>query len=107
VSASALPSMGECRHRRRVWLAVVGWSFTLFSSVRVLAYLPTILAIHESGDATQHSLWTWGTWLGANLSMACWLYENNGQRANRAVTVNLGNALMCGATLLVILWYRN
>lgn len=106
MSASVLASMAGCRSRRRVWLAVVGWSFTLFSSVRVLAYLPTILAIQETGNATQHSLWTWGTWLGANLSMACWLYENNGQRVDRAVAVNLGNALMCAVTLLVILWYR-
>ena len=33
------------------------------------AYLPTIWAIHRSADSSQHSLWTWCTWLGANLTM--------------------------------------
>lgn len=29
--------------------------------------------------------------------MAAWLSEHNGQRINRAVTVNIGNAAMCVA----------
>ena len=37
-----------------VYLAALTWLFTLFNSVRVLAYLPTLLAIYTSGDSSQH-----------------------------------------------------
>lgn len=91
---------------RALYLSVLGWAFTLFNSVRVFSYVPTLMAIHASGDSSQHSLWTWCTWLGANLTMAMWLYEHNEQRVSRAVAVNLGNSAMCGATVLLIAWHR-
>jgi len=91
---------------RERYLAVLGWAFTLFNSVRVVAYLPTVWAIFQSGDSSQHSLWTWCTWLGANLTMALWLRERNGGRFCRAAAVNLGNASMCSLTLGLILWFR-
>lgn len=91
---------------RKAYLAALTWAFTLFNSVRVLSYLPTLLAIHTSGDSSQHSLWTWLTWLGANVTMAAWLHEQNGQRADRAVIVNVSNACMCLATVAVIVAYR-
>jgi len=59
------------------YLAVLTWLFTLFNSVRVLAYLPTLLAVFNSGDSSQHSLLTWLTWVGANATMAAWLFEHN------------------------------
>lgn len=90
-------------HRaRRAYLAALTWAFTLFNSVRMLSYLPTMWAIYGSGDSSQHSLWTWLTWLGANVTMAAWLYEQNGRRVGRAVIVNLGNATMCAATVMLI-----
>jgi hypothetical protein len=92
--------------RRQVYLTLLTWSFTFFSSARILAYLPTLWAIHTSGDASQHSLWTWLTWLGSNLTMAAWLYEQAGQRLGRAVLVNLCNAFMCAAVVAVIAMYR-
>lgn len=91
---------------RRIYLRVLTWAFTLFNTVRVFAYLPTLWAIHASADSSQHSLWTWLTWLGANVTMAAWLYESNGGRMNRAVLVNIGNAAMCVATVVVIVGYR-
>ena len=91
---------------RARYLVLLTWGFTFFSSVRVLSYLPTLWAIHTSGDSGQHSLLTWSTWLGANLTMAAWLHEHNGRRANRAVAVNLANALMCALTVALIAWYR-
>jgi hypothetical protein len=91
---------------RRHYLAVLTWAFTLFSAVRVFTYLPTMWAIQASGDSGQHSLWTWLTWSGANLTMAAWLYEHSGQRLNRAVGVNLGNAAMCLATTGLIVAQR-
>jgi hypothetical protein len=101
-AAPALPALSA----REVYLALLSWAFTLFNSVRVLSYLPTLWAIHQSGDSSQHSLVTWLTWLGANVTMALWLYEHNGQRCNRAVMVNVGNAVMCLATSVLIGWHR-
>lgn len=93
------------RHAR--YLLVLGWAFAGFNAIRVLAYLPTLWAIHTSADSSQHSLWTWLTWLGANATMAAWLYENNGRRINKAVLVNASNTCMCLAVTLVILLHRN
>jgi hypothetical protein len=86
--------------------AVLTALFTLFNSVRVLAYLPTLLAIFSSGDSSQHSLLTWTTWVGANATMAAWLYEHNGRRLNRAIAVNICNSLMCLAASILIVAYR-
>ena len=91
---------------RRLYLRVLTWTFTLFNSVRVLAYAPTMWAIYASGDSSQHSLWTWITWAGANATMAAWLYEQNHQCINRAIAVNLGNATMCLGTVVLIVFYR-
>jgi hypothetical protein len=91
---------------RQTYLTLLTWAFTLFNSVRVFSYLPTLWAIHASGDSSQHSLITWLTWLGANVTMALWLYEHNGQRCNRAVMVNISNAVMCLATSALIAWHR-
>lgn len=94
-------------HRpRSLYLWALTWAFTLFNSVRVLAYLPTLWAIHHSGDSSQHSLWTWCTWLGANLTMAAWLHESNGRRVSRAVVVNACNATMCLLTVALIVGHR-
>ena len=97
----------QTRRARTAYLAALTWAFTLFNSVRTLAYLPTMWAIWASGDSSQHSLWTWCTWLGANATMAAWLYEHNGQRGNRAVVVNIGNATMCAATVVLIAAHRS
>jgi hypothetical protein len=91
---------------RAAYLRILTFTFALFSSVRVLAYLPTIWAIHQTGDSSQHSIWTWLTWAGANVTMAAWLYEENGQRPNRAIIVSLCNAAMCAATTALIAFHR-
>ncbi|HMN80728.1 MAG TPA: hypothetical protein PKA20_12445 [Burkholderiaceae bacterium] len=91
---------------RSLYLQALAWAFAVFSSIRMVAYLPTMWSIHLSGDSSQHSLLTWLTWTGANMTMAAWLYEHNGQHVDRAILVNLGNALMCGASSMLIVWYR-
>lgn len=91
---------------RARYLAVLGWSFALFSAARMVVYLPTIWAIWSSGDSQQHSLLTWLTWTGANLTMAAWLYEQEGQRVTRSVAVNACNAGMCVATSVLIIALR-
>jgi hypothetical protein len=89
------------------YVTVLTWMFTLFNSVRVLAYLPTLLAIFVSRDSSQHSLLTWITWVGANATMAAWLYEHNGRRLNRAIVANVCNSLMCLVTTVLIVAYRH
>lgn len=92
--------------RRELYQVLLGWSFMLFSSARIVAYLPTLWAIHASADASQHSLWTWLIWSGSNLTMAAWLYEQRGPRPTRAIDVCFVNALMCAAVAALIAWYR-
>lgn len=94
------------RDGHRLYILLLGWAFTCTNLARAVSYLPTIWAIHASGRSDQHSLLTWLCWLGANLTMAAWLFERNGRRFDGAVGVNGANALLCGVTLLVILWYR-
>lgn len=100
VSITALPQSST------TYVLVLTWLFTLFNSVRVLAYLPTLWAIFTSGDSSQHSLLTWATWVGANATMAAWLYEHNGRCLNRAIAVNICNMLMCLTTSVLIVVYR-
>jgi hypothetical protein len=102
MQALARPS-GAARTR---YLQVLTWAFTLFSTVRVAAYVPTMWSIWQSERSDQHSLLTWLTWVGANATMAAWLYEHNGARADRVVLVNLCNAVMCLATAVLIVWFR-
>ena len=91
---------------RAIYLQLLTWAFTLFNTARLFCYLPTMLAIHASGDSSQHSLWTWLTWAGANVTRAAWLYEKDGQRFTSAMWVNCGNATMCAATVTLIVAYR-
>ena len=91
---------------RRWYLRVLTWAFLLLTGARLAAYMPTVWAILQTRDSRQHSLWTWLTWVGANLTMAAWLYEHNGQRMDKAIGVSLANAAACGLTTAVILWFR-
>ncbi len=98
--------LGPEKAARASYTTVLAWAFTVFNSLRLVAYLPTQWVIVGSGDSSQHSLWTWVTWTGANLTMAAWLYEQNAQRLDRAVALNLFNGLMCLATVGLILYFR-
>lgn len=99
----ALAPAGGARSR---YMAVLTWAFTLFNPLRAIAYLPTLWAIQASDDASQHSLFTWLTWLGANLRMGAWLYDHSGRRVTRAVLVNACNATICAAICAVIAQVR-
>jgi hypothetical protein len=99
--AAAQPSIPRINRLRGL-----GTWFTLFSAARVLAYLPTIWAVQRSGDSSQHSLWTWLIWVGANVTMAAWMYEVNGQRVDRVTVLAMANAVLCTLTTAVIAWHR-
>lgn len=66
----ASPAKGDRRPWRTHYLVGLTWAFTLLNSARFLSYLPTLWALTQSGDSSQHSLWTWGMWAGANVTMA-------------------------------------
>lgn len=102
----SLQTPRPARFRREHYLLLLGWAFAFFNSLRLVSYLPTLALIVEQQNSNQHSLLTWCTWLGANLTMAGWLHEHNGRRCNRAVAVSLVNAAMCAATAALILWFR-
>lgn len=101
-----LAMVGSAGGRRSLYLVALTWCFTFFNTARVLAYLPTVMAIVQHRDSTQHSLFTWLTWLGANITMAAWLFEQNGARLNRAIAVNVANACRCLSTAAVIVAFR-
>jgi hypothetical protein len=103
---SQLAAAASAGERRSSYLIVLTWCFMFFNTARVLAYLPTVMTIVQHGDSTQHSLWTWLTWMGANVTMAAWLFEHNGARMNRAIAVSVANAAMCLATSSVIVAVR-
>lgn len=106
LAASVRPDTGAPSMQRQVYLVLLAWSFNVFNSVRVFAYLPNLMTIHHSGDSSQHSLWTWLILAGANATMSAWLYEHNGQQMNKAIAVSIGNAAMCAMTAVVIAAYR-
>ena len=91
---------------RATYRRLLAWSFALFNSIRTLSYLPTLWALHESGQSDQHSLLTWLSWTGANATMAAWLYEQRDRRVDRVIVVTLCNAVMCLVTSATIVWYR-
>lgn len=81
----------------------LGFAFALSHSLRLLAYLPVIATLQASGDASQHSLLTWLTWLFANLTMAGWNFEQNGHRVDRGVLLSIGSAVMCTVVVVQII----
>lgn len=98
----AAPESGNLERYR----AALTWAFTFFSAVRVLSYLPTMWTLWQSGDSSQHSLWTWCARFCANLTMSLWLIDRIGARIDRAAWVNLGNAVMCLAVIVLIVVER-
>jgi hypothetical protein len=104
--AAAAQSRAACRPTMSRRLALIAAAFAFFNSLRVFGYLPTLLAIQSSGQADQHSLFTWVIFAGANTTMALWLHEQNGGRIDRAVAVNAVNAVMCTAIAACVAWFR-
>jgi len=90
------------RHYRRL----LGWAFAGLGTLRVLSYGPTLVTIWQQRDSSQHSVLTWATWLGAHLTMAAWLHEQEAGAARGTVAVCLANALMCALTLGLVLAFR-
>lgn len=85
------------------FLTVLTWIVVLLGSARLLAYLPALQAISASVDAAEHSLLTWLVWTGSSASMAMWLYERNARRISIIIALNMGNALLCTLTTVLVI----
>lgn len=92
-----MPRVGE------LYQARLGGAFARFNSLRLFTCLPTILAIVANGSSGQQSLLTW---VGANATMAAWLFERNERRLDKTVLPNIRHAAMCLITGLVIVGRR-
>jgi hypothetical protein len=98
-------SLATGASRRPLYPMLLAWAFSGFSTLRLFAYLPAMAAIWQQGDSSQHSLLTWCAWLGGNLTMALWLREQH-HGMTGAAWVSAANAVMCAATLALILAFR-
>ena len=93
--------------RWRAWyLRGLTWAFMVLTTARLLGDPPAGLAMLQTRGSRNHSVWTWLIWVGANLSIALWMYENNGHQMDKAIGVSLANAVACGAAAAGIVWCR-
>ena len=92
--------------KRQVYRKLLNGATSLFGGIRVFTYVPTIMTLMASSDSSQYNISTWLLWLVANATISASIYEYNGRRMDRLVIINALNALMCGVTTLVILYYR-
>jgi hypothetical protein len=80
--------------------------FTFFNSLRFLAYVPQIAkAMKDQSGAEAISFGTWGLFLASHASAMAYAIENQGDWT--MASVFLGNALGCGAILLIAAWKRS
>ena len=91
---------------RDAYMSMLTRSAMLMGGIRALTYIPTILTLMASANSSQHSVWTWASWILANITMIMLLYERNGRKADSVILIQLANTIMCIVTTAVILWYR-
>src|SRR5216684_4595145 len=77
--------------------------FTFCNSLRFLAYIPQIAkVIRDQSGAEAISFGTWGLVLASHASATAYALENQGDLT--MASMFLGNALGCGAILLIAAW---
>jgi hypothetical protein len=80
--------------------------FTVFNSLRFLAYVPQIAkAIKDQSGAEAISFGTWSLFLASHASALAYAIENQGDW--KMASVFLSNALGCGTILLIAAWKRS
>ena len=81
-------------------------AFTLCNSLRVVAYVPQIVkAARDGGGAQAISFGTWGLFLVSHASATAYSLVNKDDWT--MASVFLGNALGCGAIILIAAWKRS
>ena len=80
--------------------------FTLFNSLRFLAYVPQIAkAAKDQSGAEAISFGTWALFLASHASAMAYAIENQGDW--KMASLFLSNALGCSAILLIAAWKRS
>ena len=80
-------------------------AFTLANGLRVVAYLPQIArAVRDRNGAEAISFGTWGLFLVSHASATAYALVNQNDRT--MAFMFLGNAVGCGAILLITAWRR-
>jgi hypothetical protein len=81
-------------------------AFTLCNSLRVVAYVPQIVkAAGDRGGAQAISFGTWGLFLVSHASAMAYALVN--KKDWMMASVFLGNAIGCGAILMIAVWKRS
>jgi hypothetical protein len=79
--------------------------FLIFNGLRIMLYLPQLRSCWtDRHGCPTINLWTWCSWIGANLSTALYMWIFLGDCWG--LLLNLGNASMCLATVAVTLMKR-
>ncbi len=88
---------------RTVYMTCLSWSCFFWNGARILTYLPSIrLLLKPGASAEHHSLMSWLCWTLSNATTALYLLEMDGGSVGMLVVLNIGNTVMCAATLLLI-----
>jgi hypothetical protein len=85
--------------------ALVALCFVVFNAARTLLYIPQLLICwRDDCGCPTISLWTWSSWIFANASTGLYMWMFLGDVWG--LVLNLGNAAMCAATVVVTLVKR-
>jgi hypothetical protein len=79
---------------------LVALCFLLFNAVRLLLYVPQLVTCcRDAGGCASINLCTWTSWIVANAStgLYMWIFLDDVW----GLALNVGNALMCSATVAV------
>jgi hypothetical protein len=85
--------------------ALVALCFVGFNAVRILLYLPQLLTCYrDEAGCRGINVFTWSSWIGANTAtgLYMWIFLDDAW----GLLLNLGNALMCAATVAVTVTKR-
>ena len=81
-------------------VTVVAVCFVVFNAVRILLYLPQLVTCcRDEEGCPAINLFTWSSWIVANASagLYMWIFQDD----PLGLLLNLGNAVMCSATVAV------
>jgi hypothetical protein len=90
---------------RSVWAAIsapglIAFSFLAFNAIRIVLHVPQFLTcLRDKNGCSAINVWTWCSWSAASMSNALYMGLLLGDAWGLAL--NLGNALMCMATVCI------
>jgi hypothetical protein len=89
-----------------VLAAGVALCFVVFNSLRILLYVPQLrTCLQDAQGCPTINLWTWNSWVIANSSTGLYVWIFWGDVWG--LLLNLGNATMCAAVVVVTVLKRH